>query len=178
MAGTGPEDLHALAVELLDACVESLDTIPTFNPGLAGAPERRFVSPGLPVWDCCEMLTVHVDGLSESATSPAGLAQGRRQVYSRINLVSLVVTMSRCIPVIGGTQLDAIPEPDDLQSAAEQLNADGWALWNHLFNMIRNEELFEKCLEIFWDGMRAVVPSGGCAGWTTVFRVQLDGYED
>lgn len=178
MAGIGPEDLHALAVELLDACVESLDTIPLSNPGLAGAPERRFVSPGLPVWDCCDMLTVHVDGLSESATSPAGLATGRRQVYSRINLVSLVVTMSRCIHVVGGTQLDAIPEAADLQADAEQLNADGWALWNHLYNMIRAEELFSKCLEIFWDGMRAVAPSGGCAGWTTTFRVQLDGYED
>lgn len=178
MAGTGSEDLHALAVEFLAACVESLDTIPLANPGLAGAPERAFTSPGIPVWDCCEQLTVHVDGVSESATSPGGLATGRRATFSRINLVGLVATITRCIPVVGGTQLDALPEIEDMTAAAEQIHADGWALWNHIYNMIRAGDLFALCDEVFWDGLRAVQPLGGCGGWTLAFRVQLDGYED
>lgn len=178
MAGTGPGDLHALAEELLAACVESLNTIPTFEPGLVGAPARSFISPGIPVWDCCEQLTVHVDGVAENATSPLGLATGRRQVYGRINLVTLIATLTRCVPVVGGTQMDALPRIEDMEAAAEQIHADGWAIWNHIFNMIRAKELFALCDEIYWNGLRAVAPSGGCGGWTFSVSVQLDGYED
>lgn len=178
MAGTGPEDLHALAQEYLSACVESLDTIPLDIVGLAGAPERSFISPGIPVWDCCEQLTVHVDGVTESATSPQGLGSGRRQAFGRINLVTMIATVTRCVPVAGGTGLDALPRIEDLEAAAEQIHADGWALWNHIFNKIRAKELFAICDEIFWNGLRAVAPSGGCGGWTLSLSVQLDGYEE
>lgn len=176
MAGTGPEDLHALADELLQASIESLDTIPTFNAALLGAPDRSFISPALPVFDCCEMLTVHVDGISESGTSPQGLATGRRATHGRINLVALVVSVVRCIPTAGGT--NDLPTIAAMQAAAEQTNADAWALWNHLFNMIRNDELFALCSQVFWNGMRPIAPSGGCGGWTASFNVQLDGYEE
>lgn len=176
MAGVGPEDLHALADELLQAAVESLDTIPTFDVALLGAPDRTFISPALPVFDCCEMLTVHVDGISEAGTSPQGLAVSRRATYGRINLAGLVVSIVRCIPTAGdGGQLPSI---DSMQAAAEQTNADAWALWNHLFNMVRAGDLFALCSEVNWDGMRPINPSGGCGGWTASFRVQLDGYEE
>lgn len=179
MAGIGPEDLHALAQELLDACVESLNTIPTFAPALGGAPERSFIAPGLPSWDCCEQLTVHSEpGVAENDTSPGGLASGRRAVYGRINLVGLVASLTRCIPTTGATLADEIPDPDDLQAAAAQIHADGWALWNHIYNMQREGEIFARCDEVYWDGLRAFVPLGGCAGWTLNFRLQLDGYED
>ena len=111
MAGIGPEDLHDLAEELLAACVESLDTIPTFAPALGGAPERSFISPGLPVWDCCEQLTVHTEFVIENDTSPGGLATGRRAVHGRINLVGLVASLTRCIPVIGGLNSMRCPTP-------------------------------------------------------------------
>lgn len=176
MAGIGPEDLHALADELLQAAIESIDTIPTFAPGLLGAPDRSFISPALPVFDCCEMLTVHVDPISESGTSPQGLATGRRATYGRINLVALVVSIVRCIPTAGGT--NDLPSIDSMQAAAEQTNADAWALWNHIYNLIRADDLLARCLEIFWDGMRPIAPSGGCGGWTLSLRVQLDGYEE
>jgi len=178
MAGTGPEDLHALAEELLAAAIESLDTIPTFAPALGGAPERSFISPGIPVFDCCEMLAVNVDAVIESDTSPGGLASGRRATYSRINLPILTVSIVRCIPTVGGSQLDEIPNIEDLQAAAEQIHADGWAIWNHIFNMIRAGDLFALCDEVFWQGMRAIAPSGGCGGWTASWRIQLDGYEE
>lgn len=179
MAGVGPEDLHALAEDFLAACVESLDTIPTFAPALGGAPERSFISPGLPVWDCCEQLTVHVEALVEGDTSPGGLATGRRAVYTRENLVVLVASLTRCIPTTGrGGGMDELPWPEDLEAAAAQIHADGWAIWNHIFNMIRVNEFSDRCSEVFWDGMRAYVPSGGCAGWVLTLRVKLDGYEE
>ena len=178
MAGTGPQDLHTLAEEFLAACVESLDTIPTFIPTLEGAPDRSFISPGIPVFDCCEMLAVHVDSVFESDTSPGGLAVSRRASWGRINLPTLVASVVRCVPTAGGSQLDELPTTASLQDAAEQINADGWALWNHLFNMIRAGELFALCDEVFWEGLRAIAPSGGCGGWVISFRVQLDGYEE
>lgn len=176
MAGSGPGDLYALASEYLSACVEALDTIPTFEPTLAGAPERAFISPGLPVWDCCEQLTVHVDGVLEDVNSLSG--SGRHAALGRLNIVTFITTVTRCIPVVGGTQLEALPEIEDLSSAAEQIHADGWALWNHIYNMVRAGELFALCDEVFYEGLRAATPMGGCGGWTMTVRAQLDGYEE
>ena len=55
MAGEGPADLHSLAQDYLQACVEALDTIPG-SPGVAsgsvGAPTRQFVTYGTPAADC------------------------------------------------------------------------------------------------------------------------------
>lgn len=178
MAGVGPGDLHELAEELLEACVESLDTIPTFAPGLVGAPERSFVSPGEPAADCCPQLTVHVAGISEASTEPAQLGTGRRASYGRINHVGLIVTIFRCVPAPKDSLKYEPPAGVDLEAAAEQINADGWALWNHLFNLIRAGLLFSLCRGVFVDAMRQLPPSGGCGGWVMSIRVALDGYEE
>lgn len=174
MAGTDVTDLDTLCHELLDASVEALDTIPAVAPGLAGSPERFFVSPGQPSLDCCDQLTVHASGVAEAPTSALGLAAGKRaQQGARINHVGLVVTITRCI-----TSVPEIPLAADLEASAEQVNADGWALWNHIWNLIRADMLFTLCGEVFWDGLRPVNPSGGCAGWTLNLRVSLEGYEE
>jgi len=63
MAGAGPEDLQELCQEFLDACIEALDTVPVFAPGLGGAPERSYISPGQSADDCCpDQLTVWPGG--------------------------------------------------------------------------------------------------------------------
>lgn len=180
MAGTGPQDLQDFAEALLAASVDSLDAIPAFAPGLAGSPDRSFVSPGEPVADCCELLAVHATALSEAATEPGGLATGRRFVTARLNHASFVVTIFRCVPtgVESKTGKYTPPLTADLEQAASQINADGWALWNGLFNRTRSGDLIGMCSEFFMDGMRALVPSGGCAGWVLGIRVALEGYEE
>ena len=70
------------------------------------------------------------------------------------------------------------PDPTAQQESAEQINADGWALWNHLYNMVRADQLFMLCGEVFWDGLRSITPSGGCGGCNLFLRVELDGYEE
>ena len=174
MAGTGPEDLQLLLEEFLDACVAALDSIPTFSPGLGGAPERNFVSPGQSADDCCPQLTVWAQAVGESPTSP-GSFSGRSATTSRINVVTLVARIIRCVDT--GTD-GSPPDPLDLGASAEQINADGWALWNHLFNMVRADLLFTLCGEVFWDGLRSITPSGGCGGWVLQLRVELEGYEE
>lgn len=165
MAGVGPEDLFAIAQELLDASVDALDTL---APGLAGAPERNFVSPGQPALDCCDQLTVHVASVVES---PAGQTDTHKE-GARKNIVTFVVTATRChdITVIP-------PAVETLSAVAEQMDADGWALWNHLWNLMRSGELFTLCGPVSWNGLRALIPSGGCGGWTLTISAEVEGYE-
>lgn len=166
----GPGDLHALAEEYLAACSDALDTIPSYEPQLLGAPARQFVSPGLPAWDCCDQLAVYVQPINEADTTPGGLAAGKRHTTGRINHVRLSAGITRCIPT------DVEPPPGQLTASAEQLNADAWALWNHIFNLVRSGQLLTLCQEMFFEGINPVIPSGGCGGWVVNVRVELDGY--
>lgn len=170
-----PLDLNSACEELLNAAADSLDTIPTFWADLVGAPERRFVAFGPPVLDCCDQLTVYVPQVLDAPLSPGGLSAGRK-VAAKINHVYLVVTVSRCYP-----QPDAKGNPPsvaDIEAASDQLNADGWALWNHLYCLWTADELFTFCDEVFWDSLRPLGPQGGCAGWNLGIHMSLDGYCD
>lgn len=168
----GPGDLHVLAQEFLDACASALDTIPSYEPHLLGAQDRQFISPGIPAQDCCEQLAVFVTPVSEADTTPGGLAAGKRVKIGRINHVRLFAHTSRCIPT------DVEPPVGQLNAASEQLNADAWALWNHIFNLIESGQLLTLCQEVFFDGITAMTPSGGCGGWIVNVRVELDGYQE
>lgn len=180
----GPADLHNLAQAYLDVCTDALDTIPVLTsevPALVGAQEIRHVSPGPPVWDCPEMLIVHVAPLNEADTTPGGLDAGRRAArYARINHVSLVATSLRCIPTVEQSASGAInlPTSEEKTAAAKQINADGWALWNHLFNAVHAEELLTLCDEVVMVGIIPVIPSGGSAGWAVTARASLGGYQE
>jgi hypothetical protein len=65
-----------------------------------------------------------------------------------------------------------------MDAAAELLNADGWALWNHTYNLAAAGQLFGYCSEIYWEGLGSLAPSGGCGGWTLAVQVRLDGYQE
>ena len=172
MAGTGPEDLHVLATDFLAACVEALDTIPTFAPGLGGSPERSFVASGQPTFDCCPQLTVHVGPLSEGVSAPPVPTSSA----ARVNRVGLVATVIRCIP--GPDKSGNPPSAVEQQNAAEQIHADRWALWNHVWNMQRAGLIFQRCNDVIWDGLTPVIPQGGCGGSVLTLRIGYDGYEE
>lgn len=174
MTGTGPTDLQDLCTDLLSAAIDALDTIPTFDPDLSGAPLRAYVSPGLPALDCCDQLTVHAQQILDKPISPGGLQAGKK-CSARLAEVGLVVTITRCIPVLG--ENDDWPPTAAMEAASEQVNADAWALWEHIYALVCAEALFSLCKEVFWDGLTALVPQGGCGGWVVNLRVTLDGYE-
>jgi hypothetical protein len=174
-----PTDLQTLAEALLDAAIEALDTIPNFAPGLEGAPERTFISPGRPALEGCDQLCVNADLILDAQTTPGGLGAGRRPWQGKINHVTLTITIDRCV-VDNRTGVD-ITEPyraEDLTETAQQTNADAWAIWNHLFNMASAGLLLTMCSELFFDGARALPEEGGRAGWTITLRARLDGYEE
>lgn len=173
MAGTGPQDLFSEAQALLSAAEAALDTIPTFAPGLAGAPERTYIALALPAFDC-EQLTVHVTPTTDKPMAPLGTGQ-RHRYDARRTLVSFVVTVARCVCP---EDQRAVPTVTQMEGFSEQLYADAWALWNHLFNLMRAEELFSLCSEVFWRGLRAVPQSGCYAGWTLTLDAYIEGYEE
>lgn len=173
MAGTGPSDLYDTCVLVLDAAVDALDTIPSLAPGLLGAPERAFVSPGTPALDCCNQLTVNAAPIAEAPTAPLEMGAGTRHQQSfRKNYVGFTITITRC-----GPDGDIPYAASALEAVAEQTNADAWALWNYLWNSERSGALFTICGGVFNDRLAPLTPSGGCYGWVFSFRAEVEGYE-
>lgn len=170
MAGIGPTDLQDLAQEYLNACIDALDTIPTYDAALSGAPLRTFVAPGPVALDCCDQLAVHIGLISEGDSAPPVPASS----IARINRVTLIATASRCVPVPDGNGNP--PPASEQQEAAEQINADKWALWNHIYNLIRDGDLFSRCCDVIWGPLAALQPNGGCGGSTLSITVCFDGY--
>ena len=124
MAGTGPTDLFDLAEDFLEACVDALDTIP-LRSGARGCSGAELRCAGVPALDCCPQLTVDVRAVQEDPRSPSGPGSGQRARYgARKNNVFMVATIVRCYP----TEIPATVT--EMEAAAEQVNADGWALWN------------------------------------------------
>ncbi len=160
-------DLQDLAQDVLDAAALILAT--TGNPEI----ERAFVSHGPPALDCCNQLAVNVGQIGEAATQATSVLQpGLRHAFARVNLTTLLITVTRCHPTLD--DFDNPPSAEALTAAAAELNADAWALWNGLYRM--QETLFEACDLVFFDGSVPLVPQGACAGWMMQIRFELGGY--
>lgn len=182
MAGTGPGDLYDLAEELLEVCVQALDSVEDFPPPQPddyqpGAPDRRFVSPHAPIADCCEFLAVHVNNITDAFARTG--ASGGGGGAEKANVPSLIATLLRCVPVGTGEGQNYTPPPTaQLEAAARLLYADAWALWNHIYNLIRADEFLTKCQRVDFVSMQSIAPEGGCGGWQLAFVTELHGYEE
>ena len=173
MAGTGVLDLYTETQELFDAAVEALNMIPTFSPGLRGAPERSFIGQGTPALDCCDQLVVSAIPIREAPTNPLNMGAGtRHQQQFRKNYIGWKVWITRC------AEITEIPVPVSvLEDIAAQTYADAWALWNYLWNMARAGEIFSLCGGVYFDSIDPLTPSGGCYGSVLNIRAELEGFE-
>jgi hypothetical protein len=154
--------------QLLDACVDALQTT------AAGPPDYRCLSPGLPALDCPEGLWVHIAGLTEENTQPGSPAPvtGKRTQFGQLILAVLIVTVTRCIP-----ETQPIPSAATLGEVYLKTSQDMWAIWNHLYQLIRAGQIFGgKCSIDHFDLGAPLGISGGSAGWTFQVRPQIDGY--
>lgn len=166
-------DLFDLAAEYLAAVAAALVTTD------AGVPDRAYVSPGAPAFDC-EQVTVHVGGPVEADTAPLAppLMLGERtQVQGAVFLIQMTATIVRCTAV---SDEDGNPPPiADLEASAMKIHADVWATWNFCRDAIRQGLLFASPSgrrEVFFDPAVSLEISGGVAGWQIPIRVQLGGY--
>ena len=166
----GVTDLDDLANELLTTVGTALLTT------AGGAIDRAYVSPGVPVIDCCPMLTVDVRTLTAENTAPTGPSPviGHRGVrVPALWLVSLVITVVRCAATVEEQQLPSIA---DLTANATAMNEDLWAIWNWLLEAKRDGLLFDgACTAMYLDPPLSI-NQGGCCGWTLQIRVPVNGY--
>ena len=171
-----PTDLNALCDAVLAAAVDALDSIPGFAPGLEGAPARTYVTDGQPALNCPQV-TVNVGpSVREGATNPLGLAAGTRiRQDFRLNHVGIQVWFTRCRPQ------DIPTNADNMTAHAAQHNADGWAMWNYMWNVNRqgsSDPIVSLCDEWFMDSLTPLQPSGTLSGWVLAVRAELAGYGD
>lgn len=176
MADAG--DLFATCEELLAAAAEALDTVPDqLGTDLLGAPERQLIMYGAPIHDCCEQLVVWVNPVGAGARSPNVMAPDFQVVRPTFR-----VHATRCAPkeALGAivNKRYVVPEAEAITEFTRQVHADGWALWNHIFNLVNADLLFTKCGDMVQWGMTSITPMGGCGGWELQFTVQLDGYQE
>lgn len=177
-------DLYDLCQTVLEVAALSLDSIPVDDPTLLGAPTRQFVAPGLPEIECCQgqgaiqgQLSVHNQSLQEEATNPLSptLAISQRPSKTgRVNSGSIVIIVARCSPI---GNLRKPPTPAAWSSAARQVTADSWAIWNGLWRAQRDEDAFAPfCDGVFFDPAQNMAPQGGCVGTVFVIRPIMQGY--
>ena len=181
----GPEDLHNLTEAVLDEAVAAIDSVADSDPTLEGAPDRRFVSPGIPVYDfvgrdCCSQIAVWAIPINEADTTPGGLDAGRRSLFGWINQVGISIAVSRCIPTGETSNMGLLTPPaaSALTEASRQHHADGWALWNHMHHAIAAARILSLCDAVAVEGIVPAIPAGGCAGWVLTLRAALGGYEE
>lgn len=169
-------DLNDVAAEYLEICNVALADTP------GGQLDRRYVSVGLPAFDCCDpgQLTVHVGGALEADTAPVApaLQAGHRiQTTGVVNMIVLTATVIRCVPV-ASTDGKNVPTIVQLSAASEKIDADLWAIWNHLVHGKRTGVYFAPNeRELVLEPAFAINTQGGCGGWQIPIRVQLSGYQ-
>ena len=178
MAVAAADDLYDAAVTLLAA---ASDALAQEAPGGPIALEAIWL--GRPSYDCVPMLAVHCGGAAVGDTYPLQppLQPMQRQAYGdMVDLVSLTITVLRCVPTISQNQQgQLLPNPTAISASAKEGYGDLWAIWNHLKNEHRAGVLFQTPSgrrEFIFDPAVPVLTSGGAGGWEIPIRVQLGGY--
>lgn len=172
-----PDDLWLVQQELLEAAVWSLDLIPNMEAtqDLLGAPDEQYVAISTPTQDCCDQVAVHIPTLGENLGVGERATSGK--AIGRINMPTIMVTVTRCVPVAGKVGSTVrVPSKAEISASARQITADGWAIWNGIYSQLAQGCLWASCDQVFWEGMTKIHPSGGCAGWRLTLRRSLDGY--
>jgi hypothetical protein len=164
------DDLNDVAQAFLDAATDALDLT------AAGAPGRRYISPGEPALDCCGQLTVWIQTLTDADLAAGSGALSRQKAVNRGTQPEILLNIqaTRCIDLTPDPATE-LPYPERLEDAALAMNQDGWALRCHLMDSLRHGALAQVCSGAEFLGANALIPQGGCVGWTFTFRYPIDG---
>lgn len=161
------------AAEVPDLLVELLaqaeDCLTTNGRTL---PEHRFVSHNAPAWDCCDLLTVHLD---EGKATSRWARPNRRPLQCATRwAIDVVVTILRCVPTFDG---NSPPTFAALRESALSLAADGWAIYNCFGCRALDGTLLAGCScdLVILTSLKPIGPQGGCAGYTFTVTVEPPG---
>lgn len=166
-----PLDLFDAADELLGAAATALATTS------GGSPGSRYVSAGQPVYDCCDLLTVHMQESNELSMREAG-RQEMPRLLPAVPMVTLVVTSLRCYPIVEGGVTIGVPAAEAMHKASRLIYEDGWTLLNYLRALARADGLFadRPCRPLVIGPLRPAPTQGGCGGSIVLVQVEVDGY--
>lgn len=141
----------------------------------AGVPDRSYISPAAPTFDCCPALMVYVSGLQEASTSPLSPSEAtaRRTDFGNIIMATYSLSAIRCAAV--PDQHGNPPPAVDIQATAVTVQQDGWTLWNGFRDAIADGEIFDGCLGAHFLGGTPIAEQGGCCGWTFTLRASIPG---
>lgn len=123
----------------------------------------------------CEQLTVSGWSLGELGTlTPTVGGVGKRHVTGRVNLLGFLVTLFRCAATFD--EQGNPPTSEQIEDASEPMFDSVWAIWTRVYQEMRAGDLFDgRCMELFFDGARALDTSGGLHGAEIEFRAEIDG---
>ena len=163
-------DLNVVAQAFLVAATDALELT------AAGPPARRYVSPGEPALDCCGQLTVWIQQISDAELLAGSGALARAAAIKRGTQpeIGLFVQATRCVNLAADKATD-LPSPTNLEAAAVAINEDAWALRTQLMWDLRHGDLAQVCSGAEFLGANALIPQGGCVGWTFSFRYPIEG---
>lgn len=161
-----PTRIWLLANAVKDALVDG------FAAAGVDLPARRFVSPGLPAWDC-ELLAVQAErsfgyagNLTTEQLDPMLGAAGHtmRAVVFALHLI-------RCVPVVDqAAETVLVPEVGDEEEAAETILTDAQVMLTALVAAQRAGDL-PRCSGLALETWTNVGPQGGLGGG--ILRVRL-----
>lgn len=161
---------------LYDLAASVLAGIVTNWPATAEPlPTRAFVMPGVPAWDSCEQLTVHVErtySIDGDITAET-LADTTRGSVFTTRAATLVATLIRCVhdaDTVGDTIV--VPSVADYTADSQVILGDAQALWNAILAGYRDGD-FGSCDSVAFEDWSGVGPEGGFAGGTLRFRIGL-----
>lgn len=156
-----------IAVLVLDVVRLGLDA-----DGLV-APERYYVSPGLPAWDCEQLVVTafRIYPVAATPATPLQVAESFRASFAQ-RAVELRITLLRCIPTVDEDLPGrlVIPSPADMQAAAVGILKDAQSMSNHLAAAVTNGTL-PGCSGVMMQEWHATAAEGGLAGGLFVVSV-------
>lgn len=171
---TSPSSLYGLARELLDVAIASLGADP---------PKVSWVSIGDPPNDGCNLVTVHVPTFGAqtgmwSGGAGAGLGALRADAYGSVNVISLTITIIRCVSIAKGGGSISVPTAAAMDTDAQRSYRDGWRIWNGVRTALHEGRLWTtySCRNVELGPAIPIAPAGGGAGWTINVITTLDGY--
>lgn len=164
--------LDEYAGSILNAAVAGLALATTGR----APPGSSWVSHGPPALEhCCDdgQVTVHLDRLE---VQPPEADTGVQIPCAIVFVAHYVITLARCVPVLGDSMTETAVPAADLDIAAGDLLEDLWALVTELRDRIRANTLIVEtnCRDVRLDDATPLDESGGCAGWLVPLSVRVN----
>lgn len=163
---TNIDTLYLLAQDILNTANQALIDNALDPPG------HQYVSWNAPSWDCCDLLTTHLENLKpDQATANRQQSRDSRICAQRYDS-TVVLTLVGCVPVVN----EVIPTDLEIDTNAHGFLQRAWVLYQAITCEYDAGALlpdFPGCKIVKINPLTPHGPQGGCASFTVSFSVEL-----